>query len=241
MRILAVGESMECTSSVVAAVAGQTTNTATVSGTGPDTVNPDGSTTPGETVSDDDPANYFGSEPSIGVVKSVNGDDANTAPGPFIGAGEPVTFTFVVTNDGNVRLTNIVLVDDVEGTISCPETALDAGASMTCSHAATAVEGVYENTGTVTGLGPNTVDENGVAVPGVEVTDNDPAHYFGAEPGIELVKRVQGDDAWRLVSRWSARRLWWLRLLVRRRTRRRCRVLVRTWLVLMVHRFRVRR
>ena len=42
----------------------------------------------GTTVSDDNPANYFGDAPAIQVVKFVNGQDADTAPGPHVAVGQ---------------------------------------------------------------------------------------------------------------------------------------------------------
>src|SRR5207237_237702 len=62
------------------ALAGQQPNVGTV--TGQDANNP-----PGAPVTDDNPANYFGDAPAINIVKFVNGQDADTAPGPHVPAG----------------------------------------------------------------------------------------------------------------------------------------------------------
>ena len=51
-----------------------------------------------------DTANYFGSAPAISVVKDVNGQHEPTPPGLYVPVGDPVTFTYVVTNTGNVTL-----------------------------------------------------------------------------------------------------------------------------------------
>ena len=93
------------------ALAGQQTNTGTA--TAQDANNP-----PGTTVSDDNPANYFGDAPAINIVKLVNGQDADTPTGPQVSAGSTVTFTYVVTNTGNVPLANVVVSDDKLGPIT---------------------------------------------------------------------------------------------------------------------------
>ena len=56
---------------------------------------------------------------------------------------------------------------------------------MTCTASGTAVAGQYANVGTVTGTPPWAVD----------VTDNDPSHYFGVDPAIDIEKATNGEDA----------------------------------------------
>ena len=96
------------------ALAGQQTNVGTVTGQDPNT---------GTTVTDDNPANYFGDAPAINIVKFVNGQDADTPTGPHVAAGSTVTFTYVVTNTGNVPLANVAVTDDKLGTITGPPAA----------------------------------------------------------------------------------------------------------------------
>ena len=192
---LAAGASTTC-SITAAAVADDYTNVGDVVGTATDTFGTDGTVIPGEDVTDDDPANYFGSAPAIEVIKFVNAADANTAAdAALIEAGTAVLFTYEVTNTGNVELDNIALVDDVEGVINCPATVLAVGESMTCELSAVAIEGAYDNVGDVTGTAPVTYDTDGTLIPGVEVTDDDPANYFGTAPDVEIVKLVNGQDA----------------------------------------------
>ena len=93
------------------ALAGQQTNVGTV--TAQDANNP-----PGTTVTDNNPANYFGDAPAINIVKFVNGQDADSPTGPHVAAGSTVTFTYVVTNTGNVPLANVVVTDDKLGPIT---------------------------------------------------------------------------------------------------------------------------
>jgi hypothetical protein len=110
--------------------------------------------------------------PSIHIVKSTNGEDANEAPGPSITVGSAVTWTYVVTNKGTVPLTNVVVSDDKGVSVNCGGiTTLAAGASMTCTGSSVAVAGQYRNVGTAT------ADAGGVLV-----SHSDPSHYFGEAP-----------------------------------------------------------
>ena len=56
----------------------------------------------------------------------------NTAPGPFIPVGEAVTWTYDVTNSGNVTLANISVTDSEGVGVNCPATSLAPGESMMC-------------------------------------------------------------------------------------------------------------
>ena len=57
--------------------------------------------------------------PAVTLVKTVNGADANLpADRPTIEVGDPVTFTYVVTNTGNWALTAIAVTDDIEGPLA---------------------------------------------------------------------------------------------------------------------------
>jgi len=71
--------------------------------------------------------------PDIALVKTVNGVDANSTPGPTIATGQPVTFDYVVSNTGNLRLEGIAVVDDILGAVTCPATFLDPGTNMVCT------------------------------------------------------------------------------------------------------------
>ncbi len=146
----------------------------------------------GPPVTATDVANYFGSGPAITLTKDVNGQHETTVPGLILSIGDPVTFTYVVTNTGNVSLDPVTLNDDVLGLITCPQTILVPGASETCTAAGgTATAGDHPNTGTVTGQG---VDNTG-APTGSPVTATDVANYFGVlnTPAISVVKDVNGE------------------------------------------------
>ncbi len=156
---LAVGESMTCTARGTAKQ-GQYKNVATATGKPPS----------GPKVEDTDPSHYHGpGDAEIDVEKSTNGEDADAPPGPTIPVGDPVKWKYVVTNTGDVRLTNVQVKDDQEGRVPCPKTALAVDESMTCTARGTAREGQYKNVATATGKPPS----------GPKVKHTDPSHYLG--------------------------------------------------------------
>ncbi|MFK7802575.1 MAG: SdrD B-like domain-containing protein [Anaerolineae bacterium] len=132
---------------------------------------------------------FFDPKPNIVVEKATNGDDADATAGPILTLGDPVTWTYQITNTGNVTLTTISLVDDVEGVISCSFTELAPfGGSGTCTETGLAQTGQYTNTATVTGT-----PEIGSSTP---ITDSDPSHYVvPSAPAIEVQKLTNGIDA----------------------------------------------
>ncbi|WP_407356965.1 beta strand repeat-containing protein [Methanolobus sp. WCC5] len=168
---LAAGESTEVSANGVA-VAGQYANIGNVTGD-----------YNGITVTDEDPSHYFGASPSIDIEKATNGEDADIPTGPFIPVGDSVTWTYNVTNTGNVDLVNVTVTDNILGVISVIGD-LAAGESTEVSANGVAVVGQYANIGNVTG------DYNGITV-----TDEDPSHYFGASPSIDIEKATNGEDA----------------------------------------------
>jgi hypothetical protein len=171
---LATGETMTC-SVQSTAQACQQTNVATVSAKDGDVA-----------VTDTDPACYFGQfEASVSLEKRVNGETADTEPGPELRTGTAVAWTYVATNTGNVSLTGVAVTDDRGVAVSCPKATLAPGESMTCTGSGTVIAGQYRNVGTVTGNPPC----------GTAVTASDPAHYTGRSPSIRLEKLTNGEDA----------------------------------------------
>ena len=178
---LASGKSMTCTASGVAEE-GPYRNVAVVTGT----------TSQGQEVIDEDASHYFGIIPGVARVdieKATNGEDADQETGPEIVIGDPITWTYRVTNLGDVPLTNVVVSDDQLGVITCPESSLAAGQSMTCTAEGVAIEGQYRNVGSVTATGA----EN------EEVGDEDASHYIGVPfapaPSVDIEKATNGVDA----------------------------------------------
>jgi PKD repeat protein len=99
----------------------------------------------------------------------TNGQDADAPPGPSIPVNDAVFWTYVVTNTGDVSLTNVMVTDSGGVQVYLPKTTLAPGEAMTCVASSNALVGQYMNTGTATGTPPN----------GPAVTASDPSHYFG--------------------------------------------------------------
>ncbi|MEE9326345.1 MAG: IPTL-CTERM sorting domain-containing protein [Cocleimonas sp.] len=115
--------------------------------------------------------------PSIDIEKATNGSDADTsALAVILNNGDPVTWSYVVTNNGAETVNNIVASDNLEGGITCPKTTLLINESMTCSDkSGTAAVGDYVNIASVSGVG---------AVSNSDVNDSDPSHYKVAPPSF---------------------------------------------------------
>jgi hypothetical protein len=144
---------------------------------------------PGELaiISDTDKSHYFGSWPQIDLEKHTNGEDADQGLGPFILLHHPVTWTYMVTNTGNVTMTQVQINDDPLGPVSCDLDELAPEETMTCTEVRTAeTEGQYENEAIVTAKPPDDL---------LEITDSDLSHYFGARPAITITKFTNGQDA----------------------------------------------
>ena len=125
----------------------------------------------------------------LSLVKFVNGQDADSPTGPHVAAGSTVTFTYVVTDTGNVPVSGVVVrddngtpanpADDFNPTFSGGDTntngLLDTTETWTYTATATALAGQQTNVGTVTGQDVNTL---------TTVTDDNPANYFGDAPAV---------------------------------------------------------
>ena len=90
--------------------------------------------------------------PSISLVKQ-----AGTPTG--IVAGSTLTYTFVVTNTGNVTVHGLTLSDPMVGAVSCPTTPLAPNATTTCTATYTLTQadvdaGHVTNTATASVLSP---------------------------------------------------------------------------------------
>ena len=164
------------------AKAGQYENTGTATGTTPT----------GTEVTDADPSHYFGARAELEIEKSTNGIDADVGPGPQIPVGDPVTWTYVVTNPGNVAIADVAVDDDQAGVNPAfvggdddSDGLLDPSETWTFEATGTATAGQYENTGTATGTDPQ----------GLGLSATDPSHYFGVSSGLEIEKSTNGADA----------------------------------------------
>jgi len=162
--------------------------TVLVDGDETDVVTADGTDNEGIPVSDSANATVDMINPSISIETSTNGFDADAAPGPEILVGATVNWEYVVTNNGDVPLENVSVTDDQAVTVTCPETMLAVGESITCTANGTSVVGPYANLGTVnathTDLDGDTADRS----------DSDPSHYFGAAPSVNITKTFADDS-----------------------------------------------
>ena len=161
-KTLYVGDSMTCTMHGKARP-GQYANEAWVTAWGVNSM-----------VSDTDWSHYYGAYDypqgaSIDLEKATNGHDADTPSGPQIPVGDTVTWTYTLTNTGDVTLWAVFLYDEEEGRVDCPERRLYAGDSMTCTITGHAEHGQYANEAWVTAW---TEDDR-------MVTDEDWSHYYG--------------------------------------------------------------
>lgn len=131
--------------------------------------------------------------PRLSVIKSVAGI-ADTNANGLIDAGDVVTYSFNVTNVGNVRLDDVVVEDAVIGFTSAPFDLGIPGQSppaiietVIATYALTDADvaaGVLENTATATGnavdgLGNPLLDGNGVQITGFDISD------AGTEPELD--------------------------------------------------------
>ncbi|MGD8474712.1 MAG: hypothetical protein PVH59_11345, partial [Anaerolineae bacterium] len=165
---LAIGASMTCDASGTA-IAGQYANTATATASPPPGF--------GAPVAEDT-SYYFGAVPGIDLEKHTNDEDADAPPGVYLLVEDSVTWTYVVTNTGNVALMDVIVSDDQpDVVVDCPGSSLVVGGAMTCTATGTAAAGQYENVGTATGNPPGGLDP---------VWDSDPSHYYGADPAVSL-------------------------------------------------------
>lgn len=171
---LAPGETTTCTATYTVSQAdidaGSIANTATVSGAPPSgpPVTDTGSTTVTAT-----------NGPSISVVKSAQPNTVTTV-------GEVITYSFAVTNTGNVTLTSVDVSDPLPdlSAISCPQTTLAPSVTMTCTATYTVTQndldaGSIANVATATGTPPS----------GPPVTDDGSATVAAPSgPAITIVK-----------------------------------------------------
>jgi hypothetical protein len=145
----------------------------------------------GFTLQNTDPANYFGSGPLIDVEKLVSKDNVNffdadnAASALDVNAGNSVYFKYIVTNTGNVTLSNITLSDSVHNVTGITKT--DPLAPLASFNGTigpiTALSGLQTDVATATGdWGGSTVQ------------DTDSANYFGSGPSIDVEKLVSKDN-----------------------------------------------
>jgi ethanolamine utilization microcompartment shell protein EutS len=169
---LAPGETTYCKAAITTTeddvLAGQIVNTATVEGHPP--------TGPPVTDTDTDTVTSI-ARPGIEIQKTA-------FPTEYAVPGQVITYSYLVTNTGNVTLTGVTVDDNRLGLASCPLDVLEPGENMTCTatHTITAADvtaGHIDDTATATGHPPA----------GPPVTDSDSATVTSIHrPGIQVDK-----------------------------------------------------
>jgi hypothetical protein len=142
--------------------------------------------------------NFANTQPAIQIVKLTNNTNNDSPPvagvpdGPMVPVGSPVTWTYIVTNPGNEPIENVEVTDDHVGIIAGQpigdtnsNNKLDPNETWGYAAAGTAVAGQYSNIGGVTGA--STLSHTSVGA-------QNPDHYFGVQPGIQIVKKTNDLD-----------------------------------------------
>jgi len=141
------------------------------------------------------------------------GDDADLPTGPIVVPGDQLMFTYIVTNDGDVELSNVVVTDRLVDPVTMlpigpafnPTPVLDGGFNIGDDDHDNKLdlteEWVYTSMATATGTGQfkNLSDVAGTSPEGEVVTDEDPAHWIipgpELEPAIDVEKYVKAESA----------------------------------------------
>ena len=123
------------------------------------------------------------------LMKQVNGQTEETPPGLFVPVGQPVTYTYLVTNPGDLTVGSVNLTDSPAQTITCPSATIPPHGTIACTAAAgPATAGQHADTATVSGQPLINGSPAGPATAPV----SDTANYFGSAPALTLVKDVNG-------------------------------------------------
>ena len=70
---------------------------------------------------------------TLTAVPAVAFNKAKTAPSGKVAAGDKVSYSFTVTNTGNVTLTGVSVADPKVGKVTCPQTTVAPGKQTTCT------------------------------------------------------------------------------------------------------------
>src|SRR5262249_16630427 len=125
------------------------------------------------------------------IVKQTNGSDNNAAPGPLVLVGDPVTWTYQVTNTGNVPLPSVAVTDDRAGSI-CTDVPLAPNHATSRTITPSAVRGQSDHTVTSTTRFDTLTTEGRMrTVPTSPTTITLSLH---AALPISIVKQTNGSD-----------------------------------------------
>ncbi|MEL4164851.1 hypothetical protein MTQ16_08435 [Corynebacterium bovis] len=166
--------------------------------------------------SNEDPANATTrARDGLRVVKKINGDDANQAPGVTVEPGADMNVTYEVTNTGNRPVFNVTVADKITSdgnkvvrNIVASDRAkaakLPAGETVTFTATikAPAVGGVlHTDVASAHGVPPSPTDPNrpgdprDPATPPVNSPEDPGNATTRARDGLRVVKKINGDDA----------------------------------------------
>ncbi|MCX5401986.1 hypothetical protein [Streptomyces sp. NBC_00102] len=129
--------------------------------------------------------------PQLNLVKQVSQEPPLQTP---LAPGDQVPYEYVVTNTGTVPLTGVTVTDDRVTGVSCPQSTLAVGETMTCTgtYTVTAADGTA---GSVT----NTATAQGQAgTTPVESPPDDVTLPVQAGPGVRLEKSADDTEVYRV-------------------------------------------
>ena len=93
--------------------------------------------------------------PNIRIVKTTSNGQGGWADGPLLTVDDTVTWRYIVTNMGDVPLTDIVVTDNKEGVITFSKNNLDPQESMTAYESGVVFNAPYSNLASVVGYYQN--------------------------------------------------------------------------------------
>ncbi|MGB7861744.1 MAG: hypothetical protein WBM90_14715, partial [Acidimicrobiia bacterium] len=127
-------------------------------------------------------------EPSISINKTAGLDDTVVLPAGRVDVGDVISYSFDVTNTGNVTLDPVSVDDPTTGGVTCPGTSLASGEMMTCN-ASLLLDQVDIDSGSVA----NTATATGI-FGAADVTDQGSANVtLTATPALGLAKASTTD------------------------------------------------
>lgn len=127
---------------------------------------------------------------AVALVKATNGADADAPPGPILAGGAPVTWTYTITNTGDLTLTDVIVTDSVPGVTPVYVSGDDGDGQLAPDERwlyqaqGVATAGQYVNVGMVRGLDPASN----------VISASNPSHYFGLLTRIHLTKTASATN-----------------------------------------------
>jgi len=198
--ILQVGETWICNGTYAITQqdidAGEVLNSASVSGISPTAIVV--SDISGDTITNDTPTiTDLCQDASIALVKTSSYDDGDCTAAP----GDTISYSFSITNTGNVTLTNVVVTDPLVTMVGGPIASLVPGASdsttYTASYAITQQDidaGLFINQATATAATADATIVTDLSDHTSVLEDNPTVTILCGTPSIALVKVGSYDD-----------------------------------------------